>query len=518
LPSIVFMFEVHQPYRLNRNFIDSLLKLPPNPSFEDLFKAYFDEKLNRDVIRRVAGKCYLPASRIILENIDRYRNSGRSFKVSFSISGVFIEQALKYAPEIIDLFRELVDTGCVELVEQTYYHSLASLFPNKLEFMEQLEEHRGIIKDTFGVEPRVAENTEFIYNNSVAFILDLMGYKAVFTEGVERILGWRSPNYVYKAKGLSIKLLFRNYRLSDDIGFRFSSKDWEEYPLTAEKYSAWLSAVEGDVVCICMDYETFGEHHWPESGIHEFLRWLPGEILKWRNLEFLTPSEAIEKYPAKDEIEVPDDKTISWADLERDTSAWLQNPLQKSSFEAVKRIEPYVKAVCDDKYIKLWRYLQISDHYYYMSTKGGGPGEVHGYFSPYGSPIEAYTTFHHILSDLTIRILNEYKRLTDRKEIFKVVEDAKAFHFYLRDDKPLPIKARCIPEFIKALLLLPNPSIEHHLKNNDFRKWLKQVFRADRLAEDIYLLCANADILKRNITKIMSDLCNLRQTEKQNER
>jgi len=403
LTDIVFMFEVHQPYRLDRLAYSKLLEksLRGNLEISDFEEILFDQGLNRLVIERASSKCYIPATKIILENILRYKGSGREFKVSFSISGIFLEQVRRWKPEIIDLFNELVETGNVELIEQTYYHSLAAFMPllGWSELREQIFEHRRLVEELFGYTPTAIENTEFTYNNDIACFFDQLKYKVVLTEGVDWILGWRSPNYVYRAYNCDIKVLTRNYRLSDDIGYRFSDKNWDQYPLTADKYAAWLSATPGDLVFIAIDYETFGEHHWPETGIHEFLKWLPGEILRYEHLVFSTPSEVVDKYPVRDVYDVPPWSSISWAD-ERDLSAWLGNHMQWNAFKILVDLRPYVKALDDPVITRLWKLLTTSDHLYYIATKFGSIEQVHSYFSPYKNAPDAYAIYVQALNIL----------------------------------------------------------------------------------------------------------------------
>ena len=340
MTEICLAFEVHQPVRINGNFSEAAAE---GKDLDELFEIYFNNTWNRMILERVVKKCYFPANQIILENIDRFKKERRKFKVAYSISGILIEQCERWEPDLLDSFKQLAESGCVEFLSQTYFHSLASLFSiERKEFIEQILMHRRLMDQLFGLEPSVFENTEFIYNNSIAKTLAQLGFKGVFTEGAERILGWRSPNYVYKAKGSDIKVLLRHYRLSDDISFRFSSRDWNGWPLTADKYAAWLSATPGQCINIFMDYETFGEHHWPETGIHDFLRWLPQEVLNQPHLQFSTPSELLRHDPV-DEIDVHDFDTVSWADIERSTNAWLGNNMQRTCYNAIKRLEPHVK-------------------------------------------------------------------------------------------------------------------------------------------------------------------------------
>lgn len=401
MADICLGFEVHQPLRINSQFEK---KWARGKDIRELYDIYFDNVWNREILERVAEKCYLPANRIILENIDRFSGQNREFKVTYSISGVLAYQCKKWASEVLDSFRKLAQTDCVEFLDQTYYHSLASLFSSeKGEFREQVQEHRDLMKDLFDYEPEIFENTEFIYNNSITGSLKGMGYEGVLTEGADRVLGWRSPNYVYEANDSDLKVLTRNYMLSDDIAFRFSNHDWEEWPLTAEKYASWLSEVEGQCVNIFVDYETFGEHQYPETGILDFLRFLPEEILNYPDLDFVTPSEAIEKNESVGKLNVGDFDTISWADIRRSTDAWLGNPMQEYSFERLKELESKVRKTNDEDILKLWRFLQISDHLYYMYTEPGAPMEVHGYFSQQ-PPGKVFQTFNNILNDFEDKV------------------------------------------------------------------------------------------------------------------
>jgi len=378
---ISLSFEVHQPHRLNREF--------PYQGGE-----YFDYDLNRSTFNKISEKCYHPSTETILDKLDEHKNE---FKVTFSISGVFLEQCEMYDPDLLELFKNLAETKNVEFLCQTYYHSLSSLYEAKDEFIAQIEMHFRTIKDLIGYTPTFFENSEFLYNSEIAGLAKSLGFRGIFTEGISRILGWRSPNYVYEQNNMPV--LLRNYQLTDDIGFRFSSREWVEYPLTADKYAAWLSKTQGDCINIFMDYETLGEHHWADTGIFEFLRYLPDEIIKYDHLSFLTPSEIVETCDPIGEIDVGVFDTISWADLERDTSCWLGNEMQIACYDKLKRMEKKVKATGDPELIETWRRLGISDHLYYLFTAGGGPGEVHSYFSPYNSPIDAFVIYYSVLSD-----------------------------------------------------------------------------------------------------------------------
>lgn len=508
MTDIVFLFEVHQPYRLRKDIpLGALRKgLEKGLSVRELHEVFFDNELNRYVLERAAQRCYIPATRILLDNVKRHRSldGGRSFRFSLSVSGVFLEQAGKWVPEIVELFREAASTESVEFVGQTYYHSLAMFLGDWDELVEEVEMQRGLVKDLLGYEPVSVENTEFIYNNDIACLFESLGYRVVLTEGVDHILGWRSPNYVYRAHGCNVRVLTRNYRLSDDVGYRFSDKRWDQYPLTASKYALWLASTPGDVVFIAMDFETFGEHHPPETGIHEFLRWLPGEILKYQHLGTETPRRAAYKYPARDIYDVPPWATISWAD-ERDVSAWLGNEYQRLAFNLYAELEPYVKALGDQDLLELWRKLGISDHYYYLATKPGSVGEVHAYFSPYKSLALAYKVLLDALNTLAImvavRVAENPRRVAAR---IRLPWD-KGFHFYLYEGKPLGVVARSLAELPGLLRNLPAESIAFHLKRGDLAHWVKSMFRWEQLArelEELAQIDLTLDELKRRIIEV----------------
>ena len=405
MPSIVFYFQVHQPYRLNANFRrDRFFK---DSTIEKLEGLYFNEKLNKDVMQRVAKKCYLPANDTWLKAIDANKKSKRKVKIAYSITGTVLEQAERYQPDVIDSFKQLAETGCVEFLGETYYHSLTSIYgKNRTEFIEQVKMHKELMKTLFGIETKSFRNTELILNNSVMKSVAELGFKAIMGEGIEHILpDKKTTNFVFKSKvAPNLKVLLRNYKLSDDIAFRFGAGRWEEYPLFADKYATWLSSTKGDCINVFMDYESLGEHLWAESGIFEFLEHLPSEMFKYENLDFLTPSEAIEKFPAVGTINIDDFSTISWAD-DRDVGAWLKNPLQHISFDDQKFLEKPIKELNNPALLKIWRMLTTSDHLYYISQADAGPGEVHSYFSHYDRPIEAFANFNEIISDLTARTL-----------------------------------------------------------------------------------------------------------------
>jgi alpha-amylase len=331
------------------------------------------------------------------------RFDGR-FKVGFSITGVLLEQFSKYCPEVISTFDALAQTGCVEFLAETYYHSLSFLY-SRDEFTEQINKHMEMVDHFFGQKPRVFRNTELIYNNDLAAAIDSMGqFDAIITEGADHILGYRSPNFIYRPPNCDgLKLLLKNYTLSDDIAFRFSDRHWKEFPLTADKFASWISRINGNgnVVNLFMDYETFGEHQWEDTGIFNFMNHLPEEILRHPDNNFKTPSEVVDLYDPVGTVDIP--HIISWADTERDLSAWLGNAMQSNALHAIYRLEQTIKETGDEQLIADWRMLQTSDHFYYMCTKYFADGDVHKYFNPYNSPYDSYINFMNVLSNLEKR-------------------------------------------------------------------------------------------------------------------
>jgi len=474
LTDIVFVFEVHQPFRLRGNFFwDN--KMFKRLWKEELFQHYFDEKVNREIFERTCAKCYFPSNRILLDLIDQYKGEKKQVKVAFSLSGTFLEYCEMFNKDLLETFRQLAKTGCAEFVGQTYYHSLASLYPERDEFVDQVQMHQQTIRSLLEVKPKVFENTELLYNNIIANTVQKMGFKGIFTEGAERILRGKSPNFLYRPIGCDkIKVLLRNYKLTDDIGFRFSSKTWNEWPLTAPKYAGWLAETPGDYVCIFPDYETFGEHHWPETGIHEFLRHLPDEILKHKHLNMATPSDVLERYKPVGEIDVPElGGTVSWADVKRDASGWLGNTMQWAYYLSVRRLEPLVKESEDKEFLRLWRYFQVSDHLYYMFAEGGGPGEVHTYFSPYRSGVDAYVTAQSAVLDFENRVKIDSEAAN---EPFLFYEGKGEKHF-------TGLITWTLKGFSGAIQKAGLKSLMHHNSNNDFEKWAQNSLRDDSLAE-----------------------------------
>ncbi len=476
LTDVVLVFEVHQPHRLKRNLFWEN-KVFRRLKKEELFDYYFDNAVDKEIFKRAARKCYFPSNRILLDVIDEHRKQKRQVKVSFSVSGVFLEQCEMFERDLLETFKQLAETGCVEFLNQTYYHSVASLYPEKDEFIEQVKLHRQTVKSLLGYAPTVFENTELLYNNTIARIADDLGYKGIFMEGVEKVLSGKSPNYLYTPKGgKKIKVLLRNYKLTDDIGFRFSARWWSEWPLTADKYAHWLADTKGDCINIFPDYETFGEHHWPETGIHGFLRHLPEEILKWEHMNMATPSEVVDHHASAGEIDVPETGgTVSWADLERDSSGWLGNALQWAYFTGLRRLEALVKEADDPEFLKLWRYFQTSDHLYYMFAAGGAPGEVHAYFSPYKSPMDAFVAAQASLLDFENRL--RLATIT-ANEPFLFCTKADEEHF-------TGVMTWSLKGFAKALQTVNAKAVEFHNRRGDFESWAEHSLQDKTLASQL---------------------------------
>ena len=386
--SVCCYFQIHQPFRLKQDY-----------SFFDIGINHFyeDEKTNRKICNKVSRKSYIPTNKIMLELINKFE--GR-FKVAYSISGIALEQFEKYNPEVIDLFQQLADTGCVEFINETYHHSLSFIYSRK-EFKYQIIKHKEKIKELFNQTPTTFRNTEMIYNNDLAKFIEEMGFKIILADGADQVLGWRSPNFLYQPIGCyKLNLLLKNYKLSDDIAFRFSNRSWSEYPLTADKFAHWIHNVNGsgEIINLFMDYETFGEHQWEDTGIFNFLRAFPQKILNHPDFQFITPSEVSEYYTPVAKIDVP--HYISWADIERDLTAWIGNSMQNSALEMAYELEHEILSSEKPELINVWRKLQTSDHFYYMCTKWFSDGDVHKYFNPYQSPFDAYISYINVLNDL----------------------------------------------------------------------------------------------------------------------
>ena len=363
---------------------------------------YLDDLMNRSIMQKVARQCYLPMNALLLKLI---RENKGKFRCSFSITGIAIEQFRAFAPEVLDSFKELAATGCVEFLAETYSHSLASL-ASKEDFTEQVKLHTNLIKKEFGVKPTAFRNTELIYSDEIGAMVAGMGFRTMLAEGAKHVLGWKSPNYVYaNAIDQKLRLLLRNYKLSDDIAFRFSNKSWDQWPLTADKYVQWLASDEtpGEVINLFMDYETFGEHQNADTGIFEFMRALPKAILARKNgLEFATVTEAAKKHQPVAVLHCP--HVMSWADEERDVTAWLGNELQNEAFSKLYAQKEKVAALKNPDFDYVWSFMQTSDHFYYMATKWLSDGDVHSYFNPYDSAYDAFINYMNVLSDFIIEL------------------------------------------------------------------------------------------------------------------
>ncbi len=494
MTDVVFTFEVHQPHRLRRSLFWEG-KVFRRLSKAELFDYYFDTEGDREIFRRAARKCYYPSNQILLDLIDRTKHTHKPVKVAFSVSGVFLEQCEMFDKDTLETFKQLAKSGNAEFLDQTYYHSIASLYPEKDEFIAQVQMHRQTIQDLLGYTPSVFENTELLYNNTIAKTVEDMGYKGIYTEGIEKILGEKSPNYLYTPKGSKkIRVLLRNYKLTDDIGFRFSARWWPEWPLTAEKYAKWLAGTKGEVINIFPDYETFGEHHWPETGIHDFLRHMPEKLLAYDQLKMVTPSEAVERHASSGEIDVPESEgTVSWADIARDSTGWLGNVMQWAYYTTLRRLEPLAKESDDAEWLRLWRDFQTSDHLYYMFTAGGGPGEVHSYFSPYESPMDAFAVAQALLNDFEARL----------RAAILTANEPFLFHTGIGKEYYTGTMAWSLKGFIKAAETVDVKALEFHIGNGDFESWVKGSLKDDDLAVQLAEIKAadkKGEALRRAIT------------------
>jgi alpha-amylase len=405
--AICFYFQVHQPFRLKRyRFFDL---------GHDHY--YYDDFSNESIMRKVAEKCYIPANNIIMDLIQKHKGK---FKVTFSLSGLAISQFRLYAPEVLDSFRKLAETGMVEFLAETNSHSLVSL-KSRSEFERQVTNHKEMLKEYLGVQATSFRNTELIYSDLIGSWVADMGFKSMLTEGAKHVLGWKSPNYLYcNSINPRLKVLLRNFVLSDDIAFRFSNRDWNSWPLTADKYASWINklAPKSELLNIFLDYETFGEHNWKETGIFDFLYHLPGTVLKKTQFRFMTPTEIADNLQPVSAINIP--SPISWADEERDITAWVGNELQVAALDKLYSLAGKVNK-CEDVQIKKdWEYLQSSDHFYYMATKFFSDGAVHAYFNPYETPYDAFMNYMNVLSDFEIRLKKYFPDTAEQDQIFKL--------------------------------------------------------------------------------------------------
>ncbi len=392
MKTICLYFQVHQPWRLKTYRFFNI----------GVDHNYLDDLLNRSIMQKVAADCYLPMNALLLDLI---KSSNGKFRCTFSITGIAIEQFKLFAPDVLKSFKALAKTGCVEFLAETYSHSLAAL-ANEDEFKSEVKRHSDMIKAEFGVEPTAFRNTELIYSDTIAETVAAMGYKTMLAEGARHVMGWKSPNFVYaSALNQKLRLMLRNYKFADDIAFRFSNSGWDQYPLTAEKYVGWLrdsQEAQGDVINLFMDYETFGEHQKANTGIFDFMKAMPMQVVESGDLEFATVSEAAQKTQPVGVLHSP--HVMSWADEERDVTAWLGNDLQNEAFAKIYGLRDKVIALSDPNFDYVWRFMQTSDHFYYMATKWLSDGDVHSYFNPYDSAYDAFINFMNILADFEIEI------------------------------------------------------------------------------------------------------------------
>ncbi len=395
MPNIALYLKIHQPYRIKKYRVFDI------GSDHDYFGDTSELDTNNiKVLHKICKKSYEPTNAILLELLKKHKD----FSFSISLSGVLLDQLEKYAPDTLESFKKLISTGRVEVLGETYYHSL-SFFYSQAEFDRQVDKQNQTLKRIFNIDPpKVFSNTELAYRDDLAVWAESRGYIGIIAEGWDKILGWRSPNFLYRPTGTSkIKLLLKNYRLSDDVAFRFSDKNWTSWPLDADKYVSWLNQVDGngETINLFMDYETFGEHQWEDTGIFEFLKVLPEKVLAKTGNTFMTVSQTAAAFEIKDTISMPE--TVTWADTERDLTAWTGNSMQQSALHELYRIEKFILNTNDENLIEDWRRLQTSDHVYYMCTKYFSDGDVHAYFSPYQSPYEAFIYFMNALADIKQR-------------------------------------------------------------------------------------------------------------------
>ncbi len=391
MPSICMNFVIHQPYRLRRY---TIFDLGQNSTYDD-------DDINCDILLKMARKCYLPANDVMLKLIDRHEGK---FRLSYSISGTALDQFEQYAPEVIASFKALAKTGCVEFMGGTYSGSLCCLYSQE-EFTEQVKMHSKRIKELFGKAPQCLRNTELIYNNDLAAQVEELGFKSILAEGADQALGWRSPNFVYQPVNcLKIKLLMRNATLSDDVALRFSNQNWDEWPLTAEKYAAWCHSTngQGEVINMFMDYHALGGFNDANSGVFYFMEALPEMIMRHDDFDFKTPSEVVAQYQPVAKIDMP--QFMSWSLTQSDLSSWTGNDMQQDALEALYALESRVKDIKDSELLLAWRRLQTADNFNYMNTRWFADGSDHREFNPYGSPYDAYIVFMNVLADLELHV------------------------------------------------------------------------------------------------------------------
>lgn len=468
-------FEVHQPFRLNRDFRPVMARGRRN-----LKDCYFDPS-NREILNRVAERCYIPATGIVLDALDE------GMKCAFSLSGVLVEQLEAWCPDALALFAEVASHKNAEFLAQTYFHSLAGFFADTDEFAAQVRMDIDLMHDLFGRDPKVAENTEFALDNRIAAAVRDLGFSAVYTEGVDRLLHGRSPNETYTCEGLP--LLLRNCPLSDDIAFRFSWKGWDKFPLMADTYASWVARSPGRCAHVFIDYETFGEHHREESGILDFFDALPAAF-ETAGVATLLPSEAA-AFPSAGELSI--ESPVSWADLEKDASAWLGNPVQQSTFFALEHSP--ARAARPD----LWRYLGTSDHFYYLARKDGSCGEVHRYFSHNGID-GSHDSFMRVLSHLEGRCLGRGRRS------LASLPPERAFHFCFPGGEYAGVSAYSLREFERLLATAPRESVWWHLERGDYSRWLEGSV-GDKLLARKVSACTTPEEVQETVHARRCSLC-----------
>jgi alpha-amylase len=456
---VCFGFEIHQPFRLNEH-----IRHPGAGPMESP-DAWLFSPSNRDYCVRITEQCYIPATEILLESLDR------DFRCALSLSGTLVEQLERWSPDALDLFRQAASHRNTELLGQTYHHSLAGLLDDHEEFALQARQHRQLMEEVFGETPSVFENTELIFDETIAGTIAELGFDAVYAEGTDRLLGGRSPNAVYTTGG--VPTLLRHPRLSDDIAFRFSDRHWDAWPITAATYAGWLANTPGDCTHVFVDYESFGEHHWKETGIFDFLETLP-RACEEQGVKTALPGEIARLAPAG---ELVIGEPVSWADREKDVSAWLGNPMQQSAFFALRDI------VALRPHDPLYRYLMTSDHFYYFSTKNGSCGYVHEYFNPHDSPDEAFSCYMHALAQYFRRFTALRKSKVAARGL-RIVPPEMAFHF--RDEHRHRVaSAHSLNEFTDTLRWVSPGVIRYHAGRGDFSRWVDDVLGEARLAEEI---------------------------------
>jgi len=478
MKTICFGFELHQPYRLRKSTPLS------NTTFTDIYDQYFSPE-NKEIFQKVSNKCYKPATSLLTDLMDD------GFHAAFSVSGTLLEQLEHWDPDMLDLLTTFARHKNSEMLCQTYYHSIAALFDDHTELADQFMMHKDRIRELSGKEPVICENTEFIFNNAIADTMHRLGFKGCFTEGADKLLGWRSPNFLYQCR--DIPLIVRNFGLSDDIAFRFCMHEWKEYPLTADKYASWVAEAYGDFVSVFIDYETIGEHFWADSGIFQFFEHLPEELEK-RGVETVTPRDLL-SYPVRERFDV--DYTVSWADAEKDETAWIQNRKQRNALRACVRaaqfpLEPH-----------LYGLLQTSDHFYYMSTKHGSCGEVHNYFSHLGKH-EAFIVYMNTLADVEVKAIeNAYTTATsptEREQLkaryrLRTLPPQKAFHFAGESGYTGHV-AYDLDQFSDLIAIIPSDSLTYHIKNQDFIQWIRNIVDDALLADQIQDITCREEMME----------------------